>query len=138
MGDEADVMPGTQLPDLGLTVAPHADEGPVLVQIEYRIAAEQRPAFLHAIHGMEDVRRRNGAFDWRVFRDLEEEDLFVERYIVDSWAEYQRLRSRATVADRDAHKRIADLQQPGIPVRISRFIGLDPRDVRDSVRGEPT
>ncbi len=137
MGDESDVLPGAQLPDLGLIVAPHADEGPVLVQIEYRVAPEQRAAFLHAIHGMEDVRRRNGAFDWRVFRDLEEEDLFVERYIVDSWAEYQRLRSRATIADREAHTRIADLQRPAIPIRISRFIGLDPRDVRESERGEP-
>jgi hypothetical protein len=38
-----------------------------------------------------------------------------------------------TVADRLAHKRVTDLQQPGTEVRISRFIGVDPRVVRDTL-----
>jgi hypothetical protein len=132
MGDEADVTPVAQLQDLGAIVAPRLEDGPVLVQVEYRFAPEQRHAFLRAIRRLEAVRRRNGAYDWRVFRDLADEDLFVERYIVDSWAEYQRLRSRMTVAERQLHRRAAALQKPDTEIRISRLIGIDPYAARES------
>jgi hypothetical protein len=72
----------------------------VLIQIEYRIDPANRDAFLRAVRAIGPVRRRNGANSWRVFRDLAEEGLFVERYIISSWAEYVRLRSRMTIADR--------------------------------------
>ena len=57
--------------------------------------------FLEFIHKVERIRRRNGASDWRVFRDLGEEGRFVERFIIRSWAEYVRLRTRMTMADRE-------------------------------------
>ena len=59
-----------------------------------------------------------------MFRDLETEGRFVERYIIESWAEYVRLRSRMTVADRALQQRAQDLQKPGVPVRVSRFLGV--------------
>ena len=57
------------------------------------------------------TRRRNGATSWRVFRDLGEEGLFVERYIIDSWAEYVRLRSRMTIADRQLQDEVDRFQR---------------------------
>jgi hypothetical protein len=74
---------------------------------------------------MEAVRRRNGASSWRVFRDLGQEGRFVERYIIPSWAEYIRLRSRMTVKDREILDRIDHFQRDGVPVHVSRFIGID-------------
>jgi hypothetical protein len=71
------------------------------------------------------VRRRNGANSWRVFRDLAEDGLFVERYIVSSWAEYVRQRSRMTVADRHLQQEAENHQREGVPVRVSRFLGVD-------------
>jgi hypothetical protein len=129
LGNDADVMPGAQLPDLGLAVPPLPDDGPVLIQVEYRIAPENVPAFLRAIHAVERTRRRNGADDWRVFRDIAEQDCFVERYIISSWAEYVRQRSRMTVSDRQSQERVAKLQQPDVEIRVSRLIGIDPRQV---------
>ena len=70
MGDEADVTPSMHLPDLVIAVEPLPDDGPVLIQIEYRIDAENVERFLEFIHKVERIRRRNGASDWRVFRDL--------------------------------------------------------------------
>ena len=133
LGNDADVMPGAQLPDLGLAVPPLPDDGPVLIQVEYRIAPENVAEFLHAIHAIERTRRRNGADDWRVFRDIAEQDCFVERYIISSWAEYVRQRSRMTVSDRQLQERVAKLQQPEIEIRVSRLIGIDPRDVAETV-----
>ena len=75
------------------------------------------------------MRRRNGAVSWRVFRDLEEEGRFVERFIISSWAEYVRLRTRMTAADRRLLDEVDRFQRAGAPIRVSRFIGLDESDV---------
>jgi MFS family permease len=124
MGSEEDVTPGSQLPELALAAEPEPDDGPVLIQIEYQIEEADREAFLHAIAKVGPTRQRNGATSWRVFRDLEVEGRFVERYIIESWAEYVRLRSRMTVSDRALQSRALDLQKKDVPVRVSRFLGV--------------
>lgn len=125
MGSEADVTPAVQLPDLAIAIEPLPDDGPVLIQLEYQVAPEQRDAFLRAVHAAEPTRRRNGATSWRVFRDLSQDGRYVERYIVTSWAEYVRLRTRMTMADRELQNRVEELQRPDVPVRVSRLIGVE-------------
>jgi len=134
MGEEADVTTGVQLPDLTIHEEPLPDDGPVLIQIEYQIDPENRAAFLHAIHAVEATRRRNGATSWRVFRDLGVKGRVVERYIVASWAEYMRLRSRMTMADRKLQEEVFKLQRREVPVRISRFIGVSSSDEEQEPR----
>jgi predicted MFS family arabinose efflux permease len=128
LGEEMDVTPGPQLPELTLKAEPSPDDGPVLIQISYRIEAANRAAFLRGIHSLENVRRRNGAADWRVFRDLGEEGRFVERFIIESWAEYSRLRTRQTQADRHAIDSVQALQRADVPIRVSRLIGIGASD----------
>jgi hypothetical protein len=125
LGDEADVTPGLQLPDLAIAIEPLPDDGPVLIQIEYRIDPEHRESFLRAIHAVEAIRRRNGASDWRTFRDISEDGRFVERFIIRSWGEYVRLRTRLTMADRQIQDEVERLQRSGVPIRVSRLIGVD-------------
>ena len=125
LGGEKDITLSDQVPALGMDEEPEPDDGPVLIQIEYRVEPENRDAFLRAIRYMGAVRRRNGANSWRVFRDLAEEGLFVERYIISSWAEYVRLRSRMTVADRQVQHEAERHQREGVPIRVSRFLGVD-------------
>jgi quinol monooxygenase YgiN len=125
LGREADVTHDAQLPDLGIKVEPLPDDGPVLIQIEYRIDAANRAAFLKGIRKVEPTRRRNGASSWRVFRDLSEDGRFVERYIIDSWAEYVRLRRRMTLSDRQVQDEVTKLQRADTPIRVSRLLGVD-------------
>ena len=54
MGDEADVTPGMHLPDLAIAVEPQPDDGPVLIQIEYRIDPDNVDTFMQR-----DPRRRD-------------------------------------------------------------------------------
>ena len=108
---------------MALAVEPGPKDGPVLIQLEYRVDVEHREEFLRAIHAVEPVRRRNGAVSWRVFRNLGEDGVFVERFILASWAEYVRLRARATMADRNLMHDVEELANT--PVRISRLIGID-------------
>jgi MFS family permease len=125
LGNEADVTMGVQPPELNLVVQPMPEDGPVLIQIEYRVAPEHHRAFLQAIRAIEVVRRRNGAASWRVFRDVEDEERFVERFVITSWAEYTRQRARMTVTDRELQDRVTQLNRSGVPIRVSRFLGLD-------------
>jgi MFS family permease len=127
--DEADVTPGARLPDLAIPMMPAPEDGPVLIQIEYRIAPENRTAFLKAVHKLERIRRRNGAGSWRVFRDLEHDGRFVERFVIDSWAEYTRLRTRMTQTDRRVQESAEQFQQPDEPIRTSRYIGVGRDDL---------
>jgi len=139
LGNEADVTMGVQPPELSIAVEPMPDDGPVLIQFEYRVDAENRAAFLRAIRAIEVIRRRNGASSWRVFRDLEDEGRFVERFVITSWAEYTRQRQRMTVSDRELQDHVTRLNRSHVPIRISRLIGVgeesaadeDPKD-RDS------
>ena len=124
LGNEADVTPFGHLPEMALTAEPSADDGPVLVQLEYTIAPEDREDFLTKIKRVEPTRRRNGATDWRVFRDLSTEGRFVERFIITSWAEYIRSRVRMTIADRRIQNEVAEMQKSDAPIRISRFLGV--------------
>ncbi len=99
--------------------------GPILIQIEYQIDPPDREAFVDAIRRVGPTRRRNGATSWRVFRAIGVEGRYVERYVVESWAEYLRLRSRMTMADRAVLSQAQDLQSAEVPLRVSRFIGVD-------------
>ena len=135
MGSDADVTPSLHLPDLTVAAEPMPDDGPVLIQIEYRIDPAQRTEFLHAIAAVEPTRRRNGAAGWRVYRDVGAEGRFVERYVIASWSEYIRLRSRMTVADREIQERVLRLQPPDTPVRVSRLIGVRREDLEGTSGG---
>lgn len=128
LGADADVTPFAQLPELSVKAEPLPNDGPVLVQVAYQIEPAQRATFMRAIQAIEPTRRRNGASDWRVFRDLGEDGRFVERFIIGSWAEYIRSRARMTVADRKLQEAVFELQRADTPVRISRFLGIDPRE----------
>ena len=125
MGSEEDVTPGAALPALALPAEPGPEDGPILIQVEYQVASADREAFLDAMRKVGPTRQRNGATSWRVFRDLEADGRFVERYIVESWAEYVRLRSRMTMTDRAMQQRALDLQKKDVPVRVSRFLGVE-------------
>jgi MFS family permease len=82
------------------------DAGPVLVTIEYVVDPAHRRAFLHAIHEYQAIRRRDGASQWGVFRDIERQDVYLETFQVSSWAEHLRQHDRVTRADQDLEDRL--------------------------------
>jgi quinol monooxygenase YgiN len=104
------------------------DDGPVLIQIDYRIEPHHRAAFLSAIAEVGPARRRTGATSWRVYRDLGDEERFVERYVIASWADYLRQRQRMTMADSQLEQAASRFQRSDVPVRVSRLIGAVTED----------
>ena len=48
---------------------------------------------------MQQVRRRDGAYRWGIYRDPVDASRYVETFVVESWAEHLRQHARATVGD---------------------------------------
>jgi hypothetical protein len=80
--------------------------GQILVTVEYDVASEQETSFLRAIRKYERIRRRDGAYRWGIFRDLEHSNRYLETFLVDSWAEHLRQHQRSTAADREVTERV--------------------------------
>jgi MFS family permease len=95
-----------RMPALVKDLRPELDEGPVLVTLEYRVNRDHSEEFLEAIHEYGRVRRRDGAYRWGVYRDLEAADRYVETFLVTSWAEHLRQHERSTKADREVEERL--------------------------------
>ena len=87
-------------------VEPAADLGPVLVTVKYVIDPTKAPDFLKDIYRYQRIRRRDGATRWGIFYDTESPNVYLETFLVDSWAEHQRQHDRFTVADRELEKRV--------------------------------
>jgi len=95
-----------RMPAIVKDLRPELDEGPVLVTLEYRVNHDQSENFLEAIHEYGRVRRRDGAYRWGVYRDLEDADRYVETFLIRSWAEHLRQHERSTKADREVEDRL--------------------------------
>lgn len=80
--------------------------GPVLVTIEYTVIEDQESKFLKAMRHYGRVRRRDGAYQWGIYRDIEVAHRFVEVFLVHSWAEHLRQHERQTKADRGLEERV--------------------------------
>jgi len=104
----ADVSPWNhwRTPAIVEDVAPRLEQGPVLVTVEYLVDPQHAEQFMRAIHEYERVRRRDGASRWGVYRDVEHPEVYLETFLVSSWAEHLRQHDRATRGDGDLEDRL--------------------------------
>jgi quinol monooxygenase YgiN len=87
-----------------LAETPEPDSGPVMVSIEYRVQPDKRSEFVAAMHGVREMRRRNGAYFWELFHDSAEPTRYIEVFMDESWLEHLRQHERVSVADRAIQK----------------------------------
>jgi len=99
---------------------PAPDLGPVLVTVRYVVDPAKASEFLDEIHRYQRVRRRDGATRWGVFYDTEAPNVYLESFLVDSWAEHQRQHDRFTMADRELEKRV--LSHTLEPIKVKHYI----------------
>lgn len=121
---EADLTPSSHWPEPAIAEPVEHDRGPVTITIEYRIARENRAAFLAAIARLAPERRRDGAFAWGVSEDAADPERIVEWFMVESWAEHLRQHRRVSLADADIQAEVARFHAgPEKPV-ITHLLGL--------------
>ncbi len=123
MGEARDVTPATpSLQDLFLGKEPDPGDGPIAVEMAYRIDPLNAEDFLSAISQLRATRRRDGATFWRVYRDLADPNRYLERFIVTSWADYLHQRARATQADHEMESDVRSFLIDGESVTMQHYI----------------
>jgi MFS family permease len=100
------------------------DRGPIMVMVEYRIRLQDRDAFLETLARVEQERRRDGAYAWRVFEDAAEAGRMVETFLVESWIEHLRQHERVTNADRLAQDAVRRFTVDGTTT-VTHFIAAE-------------
>ncbi len=139
-GEKLGPAPLEPEPDPALAFDP--EEGPVLVQTEYRVRAQDAAAFVAAMDEVGHIKKRNGALRWRLFQDTDDPEHWVETYVVPDWLEHRRLARRTTEADRAAEARALAFHRGGPPV-VRRLVARrrDARfalDAAERARTRPT
>jgi len=104
--------------NLGLTLR----SGPIVVELDYRVAAEDARAFYGLMQEVQQSRQRNGAYGWSIARDIAEPELWTERFHCPTWLDYLRQRNRRTQAERALQDRARQFHLGDDPVQIRRML----------------
>ena len=107
-------------PHIAVDILPRS--GPVVITIEYVIREEDVVAFLAVMAERRRIRRRDGARHWTLLRDLENPEIWVERYHNPTWLDYVRHNQRITQADAAVGERLRELHQGPDRPRVRRMI----------------
>ena len=113
--------------------------GPIVINVEHRVAEANVPDFLRAMAERRRIFRRDGARRWTLLRDLEDPELWVERFHMPTWLDYVRDTQRRTRADEGNLDHVRALHVTPGPGKVRRLIERDPAapyDLRPG--GEPT
>jgi len=96
--------------------------GPLVMEIEYRVAQDNARAFHNVMQDVQLSRQRNGAYGWSIARDIADPELWTERYHCPTWLDYLRQRNRSTQSERALHQQAMDFHIGPDPVRIRRML----------------
>lgn len=96
--------------------------GPLVVEIEYRVAQENARAFHNLMQDVQLFRQRNGAYGWSIARDIADPKLWTERYHCPTWLDYLRQRNRATQLERALDRQASAFHIGPEPVRVRRML----------------
>jgi MFS family permease len=99
-----------------------ARSGPLVVEIEYRVAQDNARAFHNVMQEVQLSRQRNGAYGWSIARDIADPELWTERYHCPTWLDYLRQRNRSTQSERELHQSAMNFHLGLDPVRIRRML----------------
>lgn len=107
-------------PDVVLGISGRS--GPISIELEYRIAAEKARDFYKLMREVEKVRRRNGAYDFTLSRDIANPERWIERFSCPTWDDYLRLRNRRTLEDSALQQRALEMHVGMEPIKVRRWL----------------
>jgi quinol monooxygenase YgiN len=96
-----------------------ADEGPVMVTLEYQIDPARAAEFAEVMQRTRRARLRQGALSWGLFRDVAVPGRYIEHFVDENWVEHQRRLERFTAFD-------AGLRDQ----RLAFHLGVEPPQLR--------
>ena len=103
-----------------------ARSGPVSIAVLWLIKDLDVPEFKSLMVARRQRRRRNGAQQWTLLRDMEQTDLWVERFELPTWGDYVRFHARTTQEEAVLIDRLLALHQESGAPRVVRLLTRDP------------
>jgi len=116
-GEDAEVLAD---PEVRLPLTNRS--GPLVVEIEYRVATENARAFHKVMQDVQLYRQRNGAYGWSIAHDIADPQLWTERYHCPTWLDYLRQRNRCTQSERALDNQAVAFHIGPSPVRVRRML----------------
>jgi MFS family permease len=110
------------LADPEVRLALTARSGPIVIEIEYRVAPARARLFYAVMQHVQLSRQRNGAYGWSIARDIADPELWTERFHCPTWHDYLRQRSRSTESERALHLRANEFHVGPDPIRVRRML----------------
>jgi MFS family permease len=123
-GAALDLTPSLHWPQPAVVIEPPAEQGPVLVTVEYRIDPAHAGDFAPAMQEVRLERLRDGALRWELFHDPADPQRYVETFLVESWVEHLRQHERVTLSDREAEASARALHLGPTPVDVSHLVAV--------------
>jgi MFS family permease len=122
-GREPDYTPASisAPPEPAFTIG--ADEGPVMVTVEYQIDPARAEAFTAVMQRTRRARLRQGALSWGLFRDVAVPGRYVEYFVDENWVEHQRRLERFTAFDAGLRDERLAFHSGPEPPRVRRYVG---------------
>lgn len=102
--EHGDLTPAGVWSDPNVSTEPRPDDGPVLITVQYQVDPADAERFVQEMERLGHIRRRDGAYRWDLYADLERPGCYLETFVVDSWSEHLRQHDRLTVADLELTK----------------------------------
>ena len=125
---DADLSPGMHWAEPVTAGEVQGDRGPVMVTIRYAIDPANRRPFLEKLQQLAAIRKRDGAFGWRVLEDATDPECFEEIFFASSWLEHLRQHQRITGADRLLQQEVIAFHTGNEPPAVRHLIGARPGD----------
>jgi MFS family permease len=120
--ERSDLTPAGVWSDPNVGLEPRPDDGPVLITVEYQVDPGDAERFVPAMEELGRVRRRDGAYRWDLYADLERSGCYLETFVVDSWSEHLRQHGRLTVADLELTKLTRSFHRGDGPPKVRHLL----------------
>ncbi len=120
--DKLNLEPLNQFIEPTLAVQLKQRTGPIMITVEFDIAEEDIPAFNQAMAQQRRIRIRDGARRWSLLRDLQQPNIWTEKYYVATWVEYIRHNQRSTISDSGISDELFELHRGNEPPRVKRML----------------
>lgn len=124
-----------ETPEVSLGLLPRS--GPIVVKINYQIAAENIDAFLDLMRQRRRARSRVGARHWTLLRNLQDPSQWTETFRTATWGDYLRLNHRLTAADKQLDDHLSRLHTGELPASVDLLIERSTTQVLKSIPLQP-
>jgi MFS family permease len=121
-GEDVDFSPAAPraAPEVAIEIG--ADEGPVMVTVEYLIDPARGAEFSAVMQLTRAARLRQGALSWGLFRDTAVPGRYVEYFVDETWVEHLRRLERFTAADAGLRARRMAFHIDAGPPLLRRYV----------------